>query len=276
MRGIFAAGVLDSFLDHNFNPFHAGYGVSAGSTNMASYLANQRGRSHRVITDYSCRPDFISAKKFVRGGHYIDLDWLWKITDLECPLDIQTLFRQQTSFHIVATDTCTGKPVYLRPDHSCISLMLKASCAMPLAYQNQPELNGIAMADGGIADSIPAQEAYRRGARHIVVILSRPEGYRKAPVKTPGLLRKYLKSQPQLAEAIIRRDENYNKALEFITSPPDDCVIETIVPPENFGVGRITTNQIKLTEGYQMGILAGLKFLSRTVLQIPGCHTVSA
>lgn len=32
MRGIFAAGVLDGFLDHSYNPFDFCIGVSAGVT----------------------------------------------------------------------------------------------------------------------------------------------------------------------------------------------------------------------------------------------------
>jgi predicted patatin/cPLA2 family phospholipase len=32
MRGIFAAGVLDGFIDHNYNPFDFCIGVSASAT----------------------------------------------------------------------------------------------------------------------------------------------------------------------------------------------------------------------------------------------------
>ena len=38
MRGIFAAGVLDEFLQEKFNPFDLFIGVSAGAVTLASYL----------------------------------------------------------------------------------------------------------------------------------------------------------------------------------------------------------------------------------------------
>ena len=40
---IFAAGVLDEFLQEKFNPFDLFIGVSAGAVTLASYLAGQYG-----------------------------------------------------------------------------------------------------------------------------------------------------------------------------------------------------------------------------------------
>ena len=80
MRGIFATGVLDSFIQANYQPFTQCYGVSAGATNIAAYLCAQYKRNHAVITDYSCRPEFIDFVRFIRGGHLFDLDWLWPAT----------------------------------------------------------------------------------------------------------------------------------------------------------------------------------------------------
>lgn len=57
--------------------------------------------------------------------------------------------------------------------------MLTASCSIPLAYRDYPIVENEPMSDGGIADSIPVAEAYRRGARDITVVLSRPLGYQK-------------------------------------------------------------------------------------------------
>lgn len=42
MRGAFTSGVLDAFLQQQFNPFDLCVGVSSGSTNVANYLAAQQ------------------------------------------------------------------------------------------------------------------------------------------------------------------------------------------------------------------------------------------
>lgn len=45
MRGIFAAGVLNAFIEQQYNPFQFAIGVSAGSTNLMGYFAGGHGRS---------------------------------------------------------------------------------------------------------------------------------------------------------------------------------------------------------------------------------------
>ena len=48
LRGIYAVGVLDYCMDQGI-AFDLGIGVSAGSANLASYAAGQRGRNYNSI-----------------------------------------------------------------------------------------------------------------------------------------------------------------------------------------------------------------------------------
>jgi predicted patatin/cPLA2 family phospholipase len=267
MRGIFAAGVLDSFLDNQFQPFNQCFGVSAGSTNIAGYLTKQRGRSYKIITDYSCRPSFINITNYLKGGHYIDLDWLWKIAHREYRLDSFAYEHQDTPLWIVTTNVLTGEPEYHLPNADSLEHTLLASCAVPLAYRNFPLLNATPQTDGGVADSIPVIEAYNRGARHLTVVLSQERGYRKQPTKWAPLIGLSLQNHPQLVHAMKRRHLAYNKSIDFINHPPEDCTIDIIAPNEHFSVGRTTTDQTKLNLGYQMGILAGQQYVSEQQAQ---------
>lgn len=263
MRGIFAAGVLDGFIDHNYNPFDFCIGVSAGSTNIASWLSNQRGRTYTIIADYSCQPEFINFKRFARGGHWLDLDWLWDHIALKNPYDMQAFKDQPLPFHVVTTDVETGVPIYTQGDENNLEMLLKASCSLPMAYRTPLSINGRKMIDGGVVDSIPVVEAYNRGAREITVILSQKQGYAKRPPKASWLLRRLMKKTPHLAEAMIKRAEQYNQTLAFIHHPPQDCSIKVIAPEDNFAVGRLTTNKDKLDAGYQMGLRAAKRAVSQ-------------
>ena len=256
MRGIFSAGVLDRFLDENYRPFDFCLGVSVGSTNLAAWLAGQRGRNYRVITDYSCRPEFMSPGKFLRGGHWLDLDWLWDITIREIRLDLAAFAHCSLPLYVVATRVADGCPVYIKADAQNLENLLKVSCSLPLLYREFPLFAGEYMTDGGVADAIPVRQAYTMGARDITVILSHPRGYRKKPAKVPWLLRKIFAGTPQLAEALISRADNYNRAIAFLEDPPADCRIRVIAPPAEFAVGRLTRNPVKLQEGYRMGLEA--------------------
>ncbi|EKE69590.1 patatin-like phospholipase family protein [Gallaecimonas xiamenensis] len=257
MRGIFATGVLDAFIDQHYRPFDFCLGVSAGSTNLAAWLAGQRGRNHKVITDYSCRPEFIAFRRFLAGGHWLDLDWLWEITIREIRLDIETFAAQPIPLYVVATRIEDGQAAYIKADAQNLEQLLKASCSVPLAYRHYPEVAGAAMTDGGVADSIPVLQAYRMGARDITVVLSRPLGYRKGPSRAPWLVKRLLAKTPALAQAMLHRHHSYNAAIDFIENPPADCRIRVIAPPAQFAVGRTTTDKHKLDAGYAMGLAAG-------------------
>ncbi|MDX1589975.1 MAG: patatin family protein [Oleiphilaceae bacterium] len=256
MRGIFASGVLDGFLQHHYHPFHFCLGVSAGSTNLAAWLAGQQERNYRVITDYSCRPEFMRLGNFLRGGHWLDLDWLWEITIREIRLDLETFARQNTPLIVVTTAVSDGQARYIEATAENLENLLKASCSVPLLYRDYPVINGEAMTDGGVADSIPVIRAYEMGARDITVVLSHPDGYCKGRSRAPWLIRRLLKDQPVLAQALIRRADSYNRAMDFIRNPPADCRIHRIAPPEAFPVGRLTRNTHKLNTGYHMGLEA--------------------
>ena len=74
-RGVYAAGVLDHCMDYGIR-FDLGIGVSAGSANLISYCAGQRGRNYRFYTEYGMRKEYAGAGNFLRKRSYVDLDYV--------------------------------------------------------------------------------------------------------------------------------------------------------------------------------------------------------
>ncbi|MEX2475027.1 patatin family protein [Marinobacter sp.] len=261
MRGIFAAGVLDAFLEHQYQPFRRAYGVSAGSTNLIGYLSGDLGRNRKIITGHACRADFIDWKRFAKGGHLCDVRWLWQQSFADVPLSLETYLTGGTELWVTTTSALTGQPRYFRIDEHNMHDVFTASCSLPIAYRDYPEVDGEPMTDGGFADSIPVIKAYEDGARDITVVLSRPPGYRKKPPRFKFVPKRLFRAYPALAEASMRRANQYNASLAFIENPPADCTIRMIAPPENFAVGRLTRKPDLLDQGYQDGHRAGLIYL---------------
>lgn len=257
MRGIFASGVLDAFVESHHYPFDFVMGVSAGATNLVSYLSEQPRRSHHIITELACSSDFLDPLRFVKGGDLVDVSWLWRTSRYRFPLDLDTFSACRIPFYAVTTAVATGEAVYLpvRPDN--MDEVLTATCALPVVQHETPMVDGHPMADGGISDSIPVLEAYRRGARRMTVVLSEPRGYRKKPARFCWMVKALLKTQPALAQAMLARDVAYNRALDFIETPPADCEIEVIAPPADFPVSRFTRDPSKLESGYLQGYWLG-------------------
>ena len=77
MRGIFAAGVLDTFMTKNHYDFDFAIGVSAGATNLSTYVTRTPCLSKKIITDYATKKEFFSPLRFIKGGHMTDVHWLW-------------------------------------------------------------------------------------------------------------------------------------------------------------------------------------------------------
>lgn len=257
MRGIFAAGVLDAFMQQGFNPFSLCLGVSAGATNLASFLAGMYQRNFKVYTDYSLRPEFISWCKFIMGGHLLDLDWLWDITIRELRIDIPRIINGDQRFLVGVTSAESGVVNYINPSADNIEELLKASSSIPVLYRKQVSIDGQQYVDGGLADPIPVEEAWRQGARRIMVVRSRKKDY-AMPLKTPSTLyRYYLKEYPNLFQAAVSRPRHYARAIEFLRNPPQGVQIIEINPPEGFRTTRLTRNIEVLKSDYQLGVSAG-------------------
>lgn len=261
MRGIFAAGVLDAFLEQHFKPFQLAFGVSAGSTNLIGYLAGDHGRSRQILFDHARRSDFINWRRYLKGGHFCDVSWLWHASFDEVPLNIGHYLTQQVPLYVVTTSVQTGQPCYFAVTEQNMHQLFPASCAIPLMYRDFPRINGEQMTDGGLADSIPVIKAYEMGARDITVILSQPHGYRKRTSRFPSLMKPLFRRYPWLFTAVLSRASRYNQALDFIAKPPADCRIQVIAPPANFAVGRFCQNPAVLEAGYQAGRVSGLEFV---------------
>lgn len=114
LRGIYAAGVLDHCVKEHIYFDHC-IGISAGSANLASYLAQQYGRNYRFYHDYSFRKEYMGLHALVHTGSFINMDYVYGTLSNstgESPLDYQTLKKSSAELFIVATEAKTGKPRY--------------------------------------------------------------------------------------------------------------------------------------------------------------------
>jgi predicted patatin/cPLA2 family phospholipase len=253
MRGIFAAGVLDVFLEREFRPFDLALGVSVGASNVLAYLAGQRGRTRRWFLAQMSRREFIDPWRFARGGHWLDLDWLWQAIMRQDPLDCHAAASSGVEYALVATCARTGVPRYLSPGAGDMLDALKASCALPLLYRRTIRYRGDDLVDGGISDPLPVREAYRRGARTIVVVRSRPAGF----VKQQSMANRFgawrLRHHPGLARACRTAAASYRDGASFIASPPDDCRIVHVAPSEPLATRRTSRDRASLERDYARG-----------------------
>jgi len=258
MRGIFASGVIDHFLDIGYHDFDFAIGVSAGATNLTGYLSRQPGRARTAIMEYARQPEFFSPMRFIRGGNMTDVHWLWHYTHQQLPLGPLT---GDFALYATATHVETGKAHYLPVTNDSIHDAMVATCAIPYFYRDPVQVNGERYVDGGVADSIPVRQAWHMGADDITVVLSQPLGFRKKDAQSQWLLEKVFADEPGLMNAMKYRSAQYNDSLDFITSPPEGCRIRIIAPTPEFAVSRLCMNEKKLADGYHIGVAAAQAYI---------------
>jgi predicted patatin/cPLA2 family phospholipase len=262
MRCIFAAGVLDEFLHEKFNPFQLFIGVSAGAVSLASYLSGQYQRYYRLSAGPMKNKNFISLTRFLAGGHFMDLDWLWAFASTHDPLDTKTAACQESrEFIIGVTDVRTGRPVFIRPDASNLLNTLMASSALPVLYRGFVNLEGSLFADGGVAEPLPVQEAYQRGARDIVVIRTRPANRSKGWFLDSLMAALFLRDYPALSSRIRTLHHAYKDAVRFIHNPPGDTKVCEITPPPQLRSARLRADHGTLKTDYELGRQSGACFI---------------
>lgn len=267
MRGVFSAGVLSAFGRNSFDPFDFYIGVSAGACNLASHLAGQNERNIHIINCWSSTKKFISYARFIRGGHLMDLDWLWDVTISEYRLDLAHLFtklrKKGKEFFIAVTSLKTGKALYLKPDENTLEHYLKVSSAVPVFYRGKLEVMGEQAVDGGVADPIPVRKAHRLGADIITVIRSRPAAYAKKGEEGGLIYPLVFRKNPAFLQSLKNRSRNYMESVEFIKNPPKGVKVIELSPPPDPGVSRTTRNLKKLNRAYDKGLEAGFDYIKK-------------
>lgn len=255
MRGIYGAGVLDLFLDECLD-FEYCLAVSAGSGNMASFLAGQRKRNYNFYTVYSRDKRYMSASNLVRTGSFFGLEYIYgTLTNEIDPINYEKLLNTKSVFKVVATSAQTGKPVYFSNKdfklNDCRVLM--ASSAIPVACK-PIIINGSTYFDGGITDPIPVRKAVEDGCDKVVVILSKPRGFVKKPERMSFLFGSFLKNYPEIVRALKHRHEIYKESLSYLFELERQGNAIVIAPSRQLRVNTATRSTRVLNELYELGI----------------------
>ncbi|MDP4083600.1 MAG: patatin family protein [Bacillota bacterium] len=254
MRGVYTAGVLEYFLEHDlFFPYVIG--VSAGACNAASYLSKQKGRNKTVTIDYASDPRYLSFRNYFKNKQFFGMDFIFdEIPNQHVPYHYDVFYKSPSEFVVGTTDCLTGEPVYYKKqDYKKDFLtVLRASSSLPFVAP-EIEYQGKILLDGGISDPIPIKKAQIDGFTKNIIVLTRNEGYYKKPSKFHFLVQKKYPKYPGLQKALKNRYQIYNNTLHYIENEEKKGNIFIIRPTTPLKVGRMERNSSKLEELYLQG-----------------------
>lgn len=253
-RGVFTAGVLDYFMEQGmYLPYVIG--VSAGACNAVNYVSHQPGRMKLCTIDFLEAGSYIGLRSLVKTHSLFNMDLIFDIFPNKIiPFDYDTYFSSGIECVLTATNALTGKAAYLTEtqDRQRLMAICRASSSLPVVSP-LVKVDDIPMSDGGVADSVPIRKALRDGVKKPIIILTRQEGYRKAPArKTLKMAQIMYQKYPNLIRAIKYRAYYYNRTMELIEELENRGHVY-VIRPQIPVVKNTENHEAVLTDFYNHG-----------------------
>ena len=261
-RGVYACGVLDYCLDQDIR-FDLGVGVSAGSANLASFIAGQRGRNYLFYTKYGLRKQYMSLGNFIRKRSFIDMDYVYGTLSNrggENPLDYAALRENPMEFLVVAANAVTGETKYfdkgdIRQDDYDV---FKASSSIPFVCQPY-FIAGEPYYDGALGDPVPVEKAFECGCDRVVVLLTKPEAVPRTSEQDKKLAARIQKKYPIAAEQLRQRARRYNEDVALAREYAKQGKALIVAPDDTCGVSTLSRDPDNMRRLYEKGYADGQK-----------------
>ena len=136
---------------------------------------------------------------------------------------------------------------------------VRASAALPGLAGPAPRFRGERMTDGGLIEPIPFDTALQEGATHVLVLRSRPAGYRKRSLV--GVAEALaLRDDPRLVELLKQRQGTYNRAAAQLESgvatQGENRIFQVAVADGARLIGRLETDADRVAGAVRLGAKA--------------------
>ena len=262
LRGAFVAGVLAELERCRSLSFSHIFATSAAAASAAYLVAGQIDRALAIWRDKTHGAQLISPRHLLRGRSLMDIEGLVALFQGELPLDAGRVERSATALYVAVTNCNTGAADHVAATERNLFQLLKATMALPVVYGRVVDVEGVPYIDGGIADAIPLQAALALDPGRLIVVTTRPIGYRKQ--RTPlasDLLRHNYRSFPALWPALRNRWESYNRSVMKLEALERLGRVEVIRPSGALPASRMTRDRGRIIETLELGQRAAAAFL---------------
>jgi predicted patatin/cPLA2 family phospholipase len=255
MRGVCSGGGIIALEDLRLtNVFDHVYGTSAGVMNASYFLSGQARMGIRIYFEDMIRREVVNMLRFWR---VFDVARLFDRAVLASKrLDLDAILRSPSKLFIAALEKETALPVlfdaHALGTEALLLSALRAATAIPVLDNRPVTLVGRRCMDGGIVNAFPIQDAIAAGCTDILVLLTRPCGFRRpGPSRTMRWVfnRVCAGSNAALRRAYERHHERDAELRDLAfgrVSAPPNVNIATICTDDDERVQRMTTDPAQL------------------------------
>jgi len=208
----------------------------------------------------------------VRVNKILDMDFLIDhVMTRVKPLAVDKVMNSRSKLFVSITnvDEGTARVVDVKEEKPSLLRLLKATAAVIPLYNKSVMLDGIPYADGGITDPLPVIDAINHGCTHILVLLTRPHGFRLREFDGMGrmvlkvLLRRWNRRFVHAFFHIRYRRYNEARDIAFGDVPAARGVNLAVLCPtsDTPEVARTTVSRRRLTAAMEHSIRETLQLL---------------
>jgi len=262
-RGVFSFGITDTFINRNYDPFDIYIGVSNGVAVLCWYLIKETDNNLDKML-YAAKGDYLSYKNIFTGKDILKFHQMYEDGEKMFNPSMEKIKNnlEGKNYIAVVTDAIEANAEYYSFGDGDWMPKMIASGTLPILVKTPSLIDGRRKFDGGIADPLPVEKAYKMGAKKIIVIRTYEKKFRRK-LKLENYIGALLSSQfPSLRKALLEHDKTYNRALDFINNPPHDCEIVQLCPPKKLKSKRDTKNIEVLKADYKLGKSVAEEFLN--------------
>ena len=262
-RGVFSFGITDTFINRNYDPFDIYIGVSNGVAVLCWYLIKETDNNLDKML-YAAKGDYLSYKNIFTGKDILKFHQMYEDGEKMFNPSMEKIKNnlEGKNYIAVVTDAIEANAEYYSFGDGDWMPKMIASGTLPILVKTPSLIDGRRKFDGGIADPIPVEKAYKMGAKKIIVIRTYEKNFRRK-LKLENYIGALLSSKyPSLRKALLEHDKTYNRALDFINNPPHDCEIVQLCPPKKLKSKRDTKNIEVLKADYKLGKSVAEEFLN--------------
>ena len=271
-RGVFSFGITDTFISRNYDPFDIYIGVSNGVAVLCWYLIRETDNNLEKML-YAAKGDYLNYKNIFTGKDILKFHQMYEDGERIFKPSMEKIKNnlEGKDYIAVVTDAIEANAEYYSfGDSDWMSKMI-ASGTLPLLVRTPSLINGRRKFDGGLTDPLPVEKAYEMGAKRILVIRTYEKIFRRK-LKLENYIGALLSREyPKLQKALLEHDKTYNRALDFIKNPPNDCEIVQICPPKKLKSKRDSKNIEILNADYNLGKKVAAEYLD----SLAGCDQKS-
>ena len=251
MRGAFGGGQVSALEERGLTDGFAGvFGNSTGAPTAAYFLAGQARKGTTIYHEECTWEEFISLKRYLRGGNAADINFLARVVRGEVSskrLDeavIRTRTRTELLMGVTVHGTGESRVVDAKALLPDIVQGIVASAAIPGLFTDTVMIDGARVVDGGFSNPLCMDEILRRGATSVLVFANRKREYQETAVKRL-MTRFTMRNESDVLRRLSRmREVPFNREFTLLRGSG----IPYLIIWCDDGIGALTTDQKRLVQ----------------------------